>query len=296
MHDIKIGTMSSLSAEAVPKLAGLGFESLAVGVWPEKDKGFNEKETADAFRKLKDKADECGIEISCVSLFANVIPTAGGNPDLINMIGGILDNAHLLGTDLFTGFTGRIPELSVEDNIPEFKKVWGGLLEKAEGNGLRIAFENCPMGGDWRSGGTNIAFCPRAWEMMFNALDSDNIGLQWEPCHQMVQLIDPVPQLRKWVGKVFHVHGKDATIAWDIVKEQGIEGPDQWAWHRTPGFGDSNWSDIITILRQNGYKGNIDIEGWHDPVYRGELEYTGQVHGMKYLKNCRGGDYVINPF
>ncbi len=27
------------------------------------------------------------------------------------------------------------------------------------------------------------------------------LGLEWEPCHQRVALIDPLPQLRKWVGK-----------------------------------------------------------------------------------------------
>ena len=36
------------------------------------------------------------------------------------------------------------------------------------------------------------------------------------------------------------------------------------------------------------------IEGWHDPAYREELEMTGQVAGMKYLKRCRG-DFVENP-
>ena len=25
-------------------------------------------------------------------------------------------------------------------------------------------------------------------------------------------LIDPIAQLRQWVGKVFHLHGKDATV------------------------------------------------------------------------------------
>ena len=66
-------------------------------------------------------------------------------------------------------------------------------------------------------------------------------------------------------------------------------------WHRTPGFGDTNWTDVITILRMAGFKGSIDIEGWHDPVYRGDLEMTGQVHGLNYLKRCRGGDFVPNP-
>ena len=124
---------------------------------------------------------------------------------------------------------------------------------------------------------------------MFDALPAANLGLEWEPCHQMVNLIDPIPQLRRWVPKIFHVHGKDATVAWDLIREKGINGPEPFAWHRTPGFGDSNWRDIITILRQNDYQGTIDIEGYHDPVYCGELEWTGQISGLNYLKTCRGG-------
>lgn len=64
---------------------------------------------------------------------------------------------------------------------------------------------------------------------------------------------------------------------------------------RTPGFGDCNWTDIITILRMGGFTGSIDVEGWHDPVYKDELEMTGQVHVLNYLKQCRGGQYVPNP-
>jgi hypothetical protein len=45
----------------------------------------------------------------------------------------------------------------------------------------------------------------------------------------------------------------------------------------------------------NGFKGSIDIEGWHDPVYKDALEMTGQVHGLNYLKDCRGGAFVANP-
>ena len=33
----------------------------------------------------------------------------------------------------------------------------------------------------------------------------------------------------------------------------------------------------------------------HDPVYRGELEMTGQLHALRYLKWCRGGDFAPNP-
>ena len=61
------------------------------------------------------------------------------------------------------------------------------------------------------------------------------------------------------------------------------------------GFGDTNWTDVISELRLAGWSGSIDIEGWHDPVYRDALEMTGQVHGLNYLKTCRGGDFVADP-
>ena len=207
----------------------------------------------------------------------------------------LVDNCHLFGCDLVTGFAGRMIDEPIEKSMPAFKKFYGELTKRARDRGVRIAFENCDMGGDWWRGDWNCAQNPAAWEMMFNEVPAKNIGLQWEPCHQMVSLIDPIAQLRKWAPKVFCVHGKDATVDWNVVREHGVHGPHTFAWHRTPGFGDTNWTDVITILRQNNFVGSIDIEGWHDPVYRGELEMTGQVHGLNYLKLCRGGSYVPNP-
>jgi sugar phosphate isomerase/epimerase len=160
---------------------------------------------------------------------------------------------------------------------------------------VKIGFENCDMGGTWERPKYNIAHSPRAWEMMFDAVPSDALGLEWEPCHQMVSLADPIRQLRKWARKVVHVHGKDATVNWDLIEDYGIRSGLPIVYHRTPGFGDTNWSDVITILRLAGFRGSIDIEGWHDPVYREELEMTGQVHALEYLRSCRGGEYVPNP-
>jgi sugar phosphate isomerase/epimerase len=176
-----------------------------------------------------------------------------------------------------------------------FKKVFGPLARRAADKGVRLAFENCDMGGTWQTGDWNIAHFPAAWEMMFDAVPLENLGLQWEPCHQMVKLIAPLPQLRRWVKRIFHLHGKDATVQWDVIRESGITGATPFAFHRTPGFGDSNWTDIISELRRGGFRGSIDIEGWHDPVYRGDLEMTGQVHALHYLKQCRGGSFVPNP-
>ena len=136
----------------------------------------------------------------------------------------------------------------------------------------------------------------KQWEVMFEEVKNDNFGLEWEPTHQMVQLIDPVTELRKWCKKIVHIHGKDATIDWDAVRHSGISGAVPFVWHRMPGFGDTNWRDIISILRSNGYEDDICIEGYHDPVYSGELEMTGQLHALNYLKWCRGGDFTPTPW
>ena len=238
---------------------------------------------------------EQDVIISCLSIFGNPLTGEGNNADTLASWERLIDNAHLFDTDMVTGFTGRLVNRPIDESIPRFKEVFAELAKRAMDKGVRLAFENCAMGGNWRTGDWNIAHNPTVWEMMFDTVPMDNLGLEWEPCHQMVNLIDPIPQLRKWVNKVFHVHGKDATVAWDIIKEYGINGPKQFAWHRTPGFGDTSWTDIITILRERGYKGTIDIEGFHDPVYCGELEMTGQVRGLNYLKECRGGEFIPNP-
>lgn len=293
---IKIGVIVNAEhAEAVlPKLIRYGFESFAVNfnTIPEEMSDEVVRRYADRVNHMLEGSD---ATVSCVCYY--------GNPLRYDVEGEIarktwqtlLNNAHLFGTDLVTGFTGRIPDTPIDANIDRFQEVFSELSRLAEHQGMRIGFENCEMDGDWYKGDWNIAHHPVSWEMMFDAVSSDALGLEWEPGHQLWGLRDPIPQLRKWAHKVFHVHGKDATVAWDVVKEYGIHGPKRFVWGRTPGFGDSNWSDIITILMQSGYKGTIDIEGWHDPVYKNELEMTGQLRALHYLKQCRGGQFVPNP-
>nr|WP_256208682.1 sugar phosphate isomerase/epimerase [Paenibacillus sp. CF384] len=292
VNNIRIGTLvnGSTAAKVIPQIIPHGFESFGLTFW-QTTQGTDLQELA---RQVREQLAERDIVISTLGVFGNPLTGAGDNHDTLASWERLIDAAEAFGTDLVTGFTGRMPG-SIDESMTRFGEVFGELTKRAESRGVRIAFENCDMGGTWGRGEWNIAHNPTAWEMMFNTVQADNIGLQWEPCHQMVSLIDPIPQLRKWTSKIFNVHGKDATIAWDVVKEYGIHGPREFVWHRTPGFGDSNWTDIISILRQAGYKGSIDIEGWHDPVYKNELEMTGQVHGLNYLKRCRGGDFVPNP-
>ncbi len=287
-QDIRIGTLAgmNLGADYLRQILPHGFESFQLTAW----QFLGDVKLPELAREVKDVLEEKAI-ISSVGIFGNPLQEEQTARDWETLI----RSARLFGCDLVCGFAGALEDRPVDESLPKYKEVFGHLAQVAAGEGVRIAFENCDMGGTWHRPKWNIAHSPCAWEMMFNAIPGDTIGLEWEPCHQMSSLIDPIPNLRKWVDRVYHVHGKDATIAWDVLKSEGLRSGKQIVWHRTPGFGDTNWTDIITILRQAGFRGAIDIEGWHDPVYKGDLEMTGQVHGLNYLKQCRGSAYIPNP-
>lgn len=287
-QDIRIGTMASLAkgAEYLSQIIDHGFESFELTLWRAVD-GVNLEE------KAKEVLDCLGDQaiVSSLGIYGNPLQDEETARDWETVIKA----CKLFNCNVVCGFAGAVEGQPVDQSMPKFKEVFGHLAKVADGEGVKIAFENCDMGGTWDLPKWNIAHAPRAWEMMFNEVPGETLGLEWEPCHQMVSLIDPIPQLRKWVNRVYHVHGKDATVALDVLEREGLRGGSPWVWHRTPGFGDTNWTDIITILRQGGFKGSIDIEGWHDPIYRDELEMTGQVYALQYLQACRGGEFIPNP-
>lgn len=292
---LRIGTMVRAHepdpAGYIRKILPLGFESFQPFFWQTQG-GHDLRRLAG---EIRDAIGDADATITALGVFGNPLENEARDRETLEAWRAVIDNAHHFGASVVAGFTGRLRGRPIEESLPRFREVFGDLARRAADRGVRIAFENCPMEGTWQQGDWNIAHNPAAWELMFNELPNDNLGLEWEPCHQWNYLIEPLPQLAAWAPKIFHVHGKDASVNWDVIRRHGIHGRERFAFHHTPGFGDSNWTDIIGALRAGGYSGPIDIEGWHDPVYRGELEMTGQVHALKHLKQCRGGDFVPNP-
>lgn len=287
--DIRIGTLAQLSAgpEYIRAMAVHGFESFQLTGWNGLPDGMDLAAVAPAFLDAAGAAT-----ISGLAPFGNPLV----NEDHRLAFETAIRNVRRFGGDLVCGFTGAQEDRSVDENMPRFKEVWSELARVAEGEGVRIGWENCDMGGTWNRPQYNLAHSPRAWDFLFDALgDPAHVGLEWEPCHQMVSLADPIPGLKKYLHKVVHVHGKDATIDREVIRDYGIRGGVPFAYHRHPGFGETDWTLVISILRMAGFRGAIDIEGFHDPVYKDELETTGQVRALEYLKACRGGPYLANP-
>ena len=287
--DIRLGTVAPLDkgANYIRQILPHGFESFQMFSWRHLPQIDLERTAAEILEAIDGKA-----VISSMGMFGNAMQDEQTAKDFARCID--VAKKHF-NCDIVCGFTGAIDGKPLKESLPTYKKLWGDLAKRAEDSGVRIAFENCDMGGTWDRVAWNIAHASSAWEILFNEVPSPAIGLEWEPCHHLGSFVDPIAQLRKWLPKIIHLHGKDATVAWETIKEFGIRGGKPYIWHRHPGFGDTNWTDVISILRMNKWTGCIDIEGWHDPVYRDDLEMTGQVHSLNYLKACRGGPFVANP-
>ena len=263
--DIRIGTMvrGNLADPAayVRAILPLGFESIQPFFW----QTIGDKDIPRLAGEIREAIGDADVKVGALGMFGNPLEDQPLDRETLAGWETLIDNAHLFGTDIVAGFTGRLRGRPLPESLPRFREVWGPLARRAADRGVRIAFENCAMEGNWASGDWNIAHNPDAWEMMFDALPDENVGLEWEPCHQMVYLIDPIPQIREWAPRIFHVHGKDATVRWDVIRRHGIFGKHRFVEMRTPGFGDSDWARVIGDLRLAGYRGSIDIEGWHDP-------------------------------
>ena len=291
MKQIRIGTCipSGRAIQWIPHMIEAGFETFAIC----NHMSLGNTKIEEQAPALLDIIKGSGTEITTFGFYSNALQLE----DHKKTMEYVLDNAWRYGAKVVSTFAGGLEGQSVEASMPKFREVYSELAKRAEDNGVKIAFENCPMGGTWDKVTCNIAINPRAWEMMFNEVPSDALGLEWEPAHQMIQLIDPIPQLRKWAKKVYHLHGKDASVDWSYVREYGVMcNSDMYAPERTVGFGDTNWRDVFSILHKAGFEGDICVEGYHDPVYSGEWEMVGQLHALRYLKWCRGDEFVANPW
>jgi sugar phosphate isomerase/epimerase len=208
--------------------------------------------------------------------------------------------AHI-GVKTVSGFAGAVVEVEGNDRggNPVYKPLenfldrvlafWEPLARFAAERGVRIAFENCPQG-PWHLPVMhyNIMGQPAMWERLFNATSCENLGLEWDPSHLVCQFIDPVINIQRFGPRIFHVHAKDALINRQLLELHGICHPGV-AEHRFPGLGQSNWAQIVHALLRAGYDSDLNIEGWHDPVYRGALEEAGLLIAKKTLEQYVAG-------
>jgi sugar phosphate isomerase/epimerase len=201
----------------------------------------------------------------------------------------VIQAAALLGLKTVNTFIGRDWKSSVDDNWPRLLEVWKPLVKFAEGNGIRIGIENCPMlfSRDEWPGGKNIATSPKIWRRLFNDIGSANLGLNYDPSHMIWQRMDYLRPMREFKDRLFHVHAKDVRMDRERLDDVGILAhPNEYHTPKLPGMGDVDWGKFFSVLTDVGYNGPVCVEV-EDRAYEGSLDArkASLVQSHTYLRN-----------
>ena len=169
------------------------------------------------------------------------------------------------------------------------EKVWKPIIAYAEQQQVKIAIENCPMlftEDEW-PGGQNLMTTPDLFRKIFAILDSEYIGLNFDPSHFVWQQMDYLAPLYEFKDKLFHIHYKDIKLYWNKLQEVGVMAtPLEYMSPKLPGLGDVDWGKYVSALTDIGYNGYTCIEV-EDRAY--EADYEDVKRSIKqsthYLRN-----------
>lgn len=267
--------------------AGEGFDCVEVLCWPPggPDRKYGgvchldlsdfSPAQADDTRALIDKH---GVAFSALGYYS--IPLSADEDQAsaaIPHLHKVIDRAADLGLSTVNSFIGANQHLSMEENFAKFLEVWPPIVRHAEERGVRIGIENCPMlfANTWPFG-LNLAHSPAIWRRMFEAIPSESFGLNYDPSHLRMQLMDPVAPIREFGPRIFHTHAKDMRIDTHRLNEVGsLAPPMDRSTAKIPGLGDIDWGAWIGALTDAGYDGPVCIEV-EDEAFADTLEKRKQ--------------------
>jgi sugar phosphate isomerase/epimerase len=249
------------------------------------------KAHADDIREVFEGA---GVELSGLGYYPN--PLSGDRDEAqacIKHLQKVIRSAPLLGCNRVNTFIGRDWTKSVDDNWPQFRKVWKPLLALAEQQQVYIGIENCPMlfSRDEWPGGKNLAVSPAIWRRMFEEFPTKHFGLNFDPSHFVWQHMDYLKPLREFKDRLFHVHAKDVRIDRDRLDNVGILAtPLEYHVPKIPGLGEVDWGRFFSVLGDVGYTGPVCVEV-EDRAFEGSLEsrHAALHQSATYLRNFVAG-------
>jgi len=277
---MRIGFLTHLNTERLDWAANNGFGSLEWMRFDDSPCGTRHADWQAHADDLAAQARSRNLRVSAIgALYRNPLDPAQSEYSRAVFLRAV-EVAARMGIGTVAGFPGAVIELVTdsrggnpvykpfENFLPQLLQFWEPIAKTAADRGVRIAFEHCPMANyHLPAMGFNMLAQPAMWERLFNATRCENLGIEWDASHLMCQFIDPVANIHKFGRRIFHVHAKDAYINRPLLETYGICHPGV-AEHRFPGLGQANWAEIVHALLRAGYDSDLNIEGWHDPVYR----------------------------
>jgi sugar phosphate isomerase/epimerase len=286
---MKLGLVSAILPdltfeEVIDYAANVGFKCVEVCCWPKGKAArryagithidLNAATDADLTR-YKDYAKKRGVEISSLGYYPNPLDSDKEAADTaIEHLYRLIDASGKMGINLVTTFIGRDKRKTVEENLELYKEVWTPIVRHAEEKGVKIGIENCPMlytANEW-PGGNNLACTPYIWRKMFELIESDNLGLNYDPSHPYLIQADYIKPVYDFKDKIFHVHFKDIKINRDKLNEYGaFSYPALWHSPKLPGLGGVDFSAFVSALNDIRYNGYACIEV-EDKAFESSIE------------------------
>jgi sugar phosphate isomerase/epimerase len=250
-----------------------GFAALEIACWP-RSSGATRRyagtshidvATISASQAKQIAADlaEMGLAISALGYYPNPLhPDLAHRQAVIDHLKKVIVAAGQMGVSVVNTFCGGDASRHIDDNWKEALKVWPDIIAHARDNDVKLAFENCPMifSYDEWPGGHNIAYSPYIWRRILETWQGA-IGMNYDPSHLVLQMIDQARFIREFGRHMVHVHAKDLMIDRDGLYERGILSAGMgWQIPRMPGLGEVEWNVIFSGLYRAGYDGPVIIE------------------------------------
>jgi sugar phosphate isomerase/epimerase len=273
-----------LSFEEVLKQASeIGYDCVEVMCWPStvKDRAYGGVMHIDCNDFSQTQADDTralcekyGVSISALGYYPNALAHDEDEANHARAhIRRVIDAAVKLGLPVINTFIGADHTLPLDDNLQKYERVWPEIVHHAENSNIRVGIENCPMlfAKSWPFG-WNLARTPAIWRRMFEIIPSAFFGLNYDPSHLRMQLMDPIAPIREFGNRIFHSHAKDMRIDQDRLDRLGsLALPMDRSTAKIPGLGDVNWGMYIGALADAGFDGPVCVEV-EDHAFRGSVE------------------------
>lgn len=269
--------------EVLTHAADIGYDCVEVMCWPPggPDRKYGGVTHIDCNDFSQGQAEDIralcekhGVEISALGYYS--IPLSADEEQAqvaCEHLRKVIAAAPLLGLSTVNSFVGANHTLSLDENLQKFEQVWPDIIRFAEDHNIRVGIENCPMlFADTWPFGLNLARTPAIWRRMFEVIPSDHFGLNYDPSHLRMQLMDPIEPIREFGERIFHAHAKDMRIDSHRLDEVGsLVPPMERSTAKIPGFGDIDWGKWVGALTDVGYDGPVCVEV-EDEAFEGSVE------------------------
>jgi len=226
-------------------------------------------------KEIRNMLNECGLTISSLGYYPNPLhPEAEHRETVIAHLKKVIEGAAMLEVPIVGTFVGKDKNKTVPQNLEDYARIWPPIVKFAKDHGVKIAIENCPMlfSYDEWPGGDNLASTPAIWRRMWEIIPDDNFGLNLDPSHLILQMIDYERVIREFSSKILHVHAKDLHIDHEGLYNNGVLSQGMgWQVPRLPGLGDMDWAKFFAALTAARYDYVVSIEH-EDRVFEGDEE------------------------